>query len=786
MKKLYLLLGALFLLTGTGFAQLEVNGVLLTFTPDNGTPVFATASDGGSGLAVDGPITLMESTEYTLAVIALNDTMNLTARIIAAADDHQVFFQPTGSILNGDVTATDVDNEKLPLGLTNTLTTECTEEGGVSGMLRVVLADLTGIKTANSTIDDGTALFDLTWMVTIQDDSSAPPCENEEEIITDVILTFTPVGGGTPVLAQAQDPDGEGPQDLAILGDIELLESTEYTMTMQILNSIEGEDITEEIMEEDDEHQFFFAFTDEIFASPAGDGNADNSSDPVNYNDQDENGLPVGLSTDWTTECGQETTMGTFQVILKHQPGIKGPSTGVNDGDTDFDLTWTVNVNEDPDAPPCENEEEIITDVILTFTPAGGGDAVVARAQDPDGEGPQDLQILEDIELLESTEYTMTMQILNSIEDEDITEEIMEEDDEHQFFFAFTDEIFASPAGDGNVDNSADPVNYNDQDEDGLPLGLSTAWTTECGQETTTGTFQVILKHQPGIKGPNTGVNDGDTDFDLTWTVNVTEDPDAPPCENEEEIITDVILTFTPAGGGDAVVARAQDPDGEGPQDLMVVEAIELLESTDYTMTMQILNSIENEDITEEIMEEDDEHQFFFAFSEGIFSDPTGDGNIDNSADPVNYNDQDENGLPVGLSTGWTTQASTGSGTFQVILKHQPDIKGPNTDVGDGDTDFDLTWTVNTTTNVDELSATLNRQLVVAPNPAVDQLIWRIDGNFAGSPVEIRIISMMGQVMEVYNSPDPQINIGHLPTGSYIFQVQTGQARATKRFIKVN
>jgi hypothetical protein len=185
-------------------------------------------------------------------------------------------------------------------------------------------------------------------------------------------------------------------------------------------------------------------------------------------------------------------------------------------------------------------------------------------------------------------------------------------------------------------------------------------------------------------------------------------------------------------------------------------------------------------------MEEDDEHQFFFAFSEGIFSDPTGDGNIDNSADPVNYNDQDENGLPVGLSTGWTTQASTGSGTFQVILKHQPDIKGPNTGVGDGDTDFDLTWTVNTTTNVDELSATLNRQLVVAPNPAVDQLIWRIDGNFAGSPVEIRIISMMGQVMEVYNSPDPQINIGHLPTGSYIFQVQTGQARATKRFIKVN
>ncbi len=42
----------------------------------------------------------------------------------------------------------------------------------------------------------------------------------------------------------------------------------------------------------------------------------------------------------------------------------------------------------DDDAPVAENEEEIITDVTLTFTPAGGGSAITAVAQDPDGEGP--------------------------------------------------------------------------------------------------------------------------------------------------------------------------------------------------------------------------------------------------------------------------------------------------------------------------------------------------------------------------------------------------------------
>ncbi|MEL7251115.1 MAG: T9SS type A sorting domain-containing protein [Bacteroidota bacterium] len=788
MNKFYFLLSTLLMLSWTANAQLDnITGVTLTFTPPAGSAVVATASDGGGGLAVDGPVTLMESTDYAVTVAVQSGSDDITSQISDDAENHQIFFEIMSSIFAGDVNTLDTDSNGLPLGLSNETTTECTEDGTVNGTLRVRLSDLTGMKSASSTINDGTALFDLTWTINVEDDPDAPPCENEEEVITDVTLTFTPVAGGTPVTARAQDPDGEGPLDLQILDDIELLESTEYVLTFELFNSIEGEDITEEIEEEDDEHQFFFAFTDEIFVSPAGDGNVDNRDDPLNYDDMDENGLPVGLVTSWETECDEETSTGTFRVILKHQPGIKSDMSTVNDGGTDIDLEFVINVNDDPDAPPCENEEEVITDVTLTFTPDDGGTPVTAAAQDPDGEGPLDLQILDDIELLESTEYTLTVELFNSIEGEDITEEIMEEDDEHQFFFAFTDEIFTSPAGDGNVDNRDDPLNYDDMDENGLPVGLSTSWETECDEETSTGTFRIILKHQPGIKSDMSTAQDGGTDIDLEFVINVNEDPDAPPCENEEEVITDVTLTFTPVGGGAVVQAAAQDPDGEGPLDLQILNEIDLNLSTEYTLTVELFNSIEGEDITEEIMEEDDEHQFFFEFTNNFFADPEGDGNADNRDDDINYNDEDENMLPVGLSTNWTTGAMMNSGSFRIVLKHQPGIKSDMSTINDGGTDIDLTFDINSIlVNVDDLQDRLKAQLVLAPNPARDLLNWQLNTEeVINDPLEVRIITMTGQVVQTYSAQETEIDLSQLPAGSYIFQLQAGQAMVNKRFIKI-
>ena len=781
MKRLCTLL-CLFVLAMTGHAQIDQ--VTLTFSPvDGGSDVTVTASDNGSGLAPDGAISLVESTEYAVTVNLGDDQTTYEDQ----AEDIQFFFNPSEGLLSGDIQYDDAYANTLPIGFVSTWITTCLDEAA-NGSFTLQLQDLDGNKSANSTANDGTTVFAVTWDVTVNDDADAPACENEEEIITDVVLTFTPMNGGDVVTARAQDPDGEGVLPLEVIDDIELLESTEYVLTLSLTNEIEGEDITEEIEEEDDEHMFFFEFTDGLMQSPAGDGNADNREDEVNYQDFDDNSLPVGLETGWTTICTEEDLSGTFRIVLKHQPGVKSATSTIDDGSTDVDLTWTLNVSNDADAPSCENEEEIITDVVLTFTPMNGGDVVTARAQDPDGEGVLPLEVIDDIELIESTEYVLTLSLTNEVEGEDITEEIREEDAEHMFFFAFTDGLMQSPAGDGNADNRADAVNYQDFDENSLTVGLETGWTTICTEEDLSGTFRVILKHQPGVKSATSTINDGGTDVDLTWTLNVSNDADAPSCENEEEIITDVVLTFTPDGEGDVITARAQDPDGEGVLPLEVLDDIQLQENTTYTMTMSLTNEIEGEDITEEIREEDAEHMFFFAFTEGIFSSPTGDGNIDNRPDPVNYNDFDSNNLPVGLSTNWTTTAAMNSGTLRIVLKHQPEIKSETSTIDDGGTDVDLTWNVNTVvTNTQEVLAGQNAYLRIQPNPVVDQLQWVWTGDDVLQDFTMRILGANGQVVYEADSKDqPFVSTNNWTPGVYVMQVITSGQVHVQRFVKVS
>ncbi|MEM7374836.1 MAG: T9SS type A sorting domain-containing protein [Bacteroidota bacterium] len=597
--------------------------------------------------------------------------------------------------------------------------------------------------------------------------------------VTEVSLTFTPTAGGTPVVATATDTGG----GLTVTDSIKLTESTEYTLSIGLMAGMI--DLVPTVQAQANDFLFYFAYTDSAMTSPAGDGNIDNRADPMDYNDMDGNGLPLGLSTTWEPECGDTTIFGEFRVLLAYQAGTKTATSASTDGVTALDLTWDFVVEQDPAAPPCENEEEIITDVNLIFVPAVGTDTVFASAVDPDGPGPLDLMIQDSIRLLESTEYTLHIELFNSIDMEDITEEIMEEDDEHQFFFAFSDEAMTSPAGDGNIDNSADPINYNDFDGGGLPLGLSTDWEAECDGAPISGTFRVVLKHQPdGIKTATSTAMDGDTDIDLTWGVAVDLDPNAPPCENEEEIITDVTLIFAPVAGTDTVFATANDPDGPGPLDLTVSGPISLIENTEYELSIELFNSIEMEDITMEIMEEDDEHQFFFAWSDGVFSNPSGDGNIDDRDDPVNYNDMDVNMLPLGLSTQWMTSSTMSmSDTFRVVLKHQPGIKSSTSTVNDGDTDIDLTFDIATVTSIrSELQA--SQALRLWPNPASDLVRWEIES--LGQQVDkLQVMDVMGRVVLEIDNPQEEINVAPLAKGNYMFVVDHDNKRWVKRFVKL-
>ncbi len=190
----------------------------------------------------------------------------------------------------------------------------------------------------------------------------------------------------------------------------------------------------------------------------------------------------------------------------------------------------------------------------------------------------------------------------------------------------------------------------------------------------------------------------------LVFTLLLGCSKDDPKKEDTPELITKATLTFTPVGGGTAFSVSATDPDGEGVQDIVVDGPIDLAQGSSYVLTVDLINGLvavgqPGYDITEEVEEEGAEHQFFFAWTNDAFSDPSGNGNFDNSADDVNYtggaNSVDSNGLNLGLTTTWTTDAAVATGTFRIVLKHQPELKSATTGADVGETDLDLTFILN-------------------------------------------------------------------------------------------
>lgn len=153
----------------------------------------------------------------------------------------------------------------------------------------------------------------------------------------------------------------------------------------------------------------------------------------------------------------------------------------------------------------------------------------------------------------------------------------------------------------------------------------------------------------------------------------------------EEEVITEVIWTLTPQGGGDVVTLTFSDEDGEGGNDPVVTGGT-LTANTTYDGSIALANTIESpaEDITAEVAAEDDEHQFFF--------------NTTVAGLTIAYADADGNSNPVGLENTVTT-TDAGQGTLGLVLRHQPDKNASGVSDGDitnagGETDIEVTFDV--------------------------------------------------------------------------------------------
>lgn len=161
-------------------------------------------------------------------------------------------------------------------------------------------------------------------------DDDAPIPVNEEEVITTLTVTLTPTGGGTAITLQSRDLDGDGPDAPVITVSGNLAASTTYNGTVVLLNETEtpAENITTEVEEEDEEHQFFYTSGGSLNVTTA------------NFN-MDGNGNVLGTTFDVTT--GAAST-GSYTVTLRHEP--TKPNTGLADagGETDISATFQVTV----------------------------------------------------------------------------------------------------------------------------------------------------------------------------------------------------------------------------------------------------------------------------------------------------------------------------------------------------------------------------------------------------------------------------------------------------------
>lgn len=168
-----------------------------------------------------------------------------------------------------------------------------------------------------------------------KDENEAPILPNEEELITTLVYTLTPVDGGSSVVFSFQDSDGDGGNTPIIIEGI-LAANTEYTGALSLLNeSVDPiSDISAEVLEEGTMHQVFYQ-------------TESNLDMLIAYSDTDTNGNPIGLLTTISTA---NISTGTLKITLRHEPtktanGVSAGNIENAGGETDIEVTFIVEID---------------------------------------------------------------------------------------------------------------------------------------------------------------------------------------------------------------------------------------------------------------------------------------------------------------------------------------------------------------------------------------------------------------------------------------------------------
>lgn len=154
------------------------------------------------------------------------------------------------------------------------------------------------------------------------------------------------------------------------------------------------------------------------------------------------------------------------------------------------------------------------------------------------------------------------------------------------------------------------------------------------------------------------------------------KDPVVDP--NESELITTVRVKLTEKVSGVQTVFEFKDLDGVGGTAPSKFDEIVLTKGKVYDCALQLLNESKTpaEDITLEVATEGVDHQIYLYASDAL-------------AVISNYN-LDSKGLPLGITSTWTSAAAAGTGTLNVTLKHKPGVKAAGDLVSVGDTDISI------------------------------------------------------------------------------------------------
>lgn len=153
----------------------------------------------------------------------------------------------------------------------------------------------------------------------------------EQENITTLRFIAVDVTSGVSTIDtfEFSDADGPGGNNPTRFDTIRFIQGRKYVVGLQLFDESKTPilDITPEIIDKGDEHQFFYLSNILGFT--------------VTSTDKDAKGNPIGLNTEWNIPFSG--IIGTLQVILKHQPRSKTTAPGnINAGETDVDVTFPV------------------------------------------------------------------------------------------------------------------------------------------------------------------------------------------------------------------------------------------------------------------------------------------------------------------------------------------------------------------------------------------------------------------------------------------------------------